>query len=176
VSAPVRRRLVIDADVLHGAGDPGTPSASGARRVAFLKAVFAICHRVAVPAELQDEWRRHSSAEAREWYVYMWSMGKVEPVVLRHDAALRERVLATAPTRNERAIMAKDWHLILAALQSDGLIVSCDGHARRHFHRAATDVPELSRLVWADPHEDGILEWLREGAPTVPERCLGYQR
>ena len=176
MSAPMRRRLVVDADVLYGAGQPGTPSDSGARRTKFLNAVLTICHHAVVSTELGREWEEHASKVAVEWWAPMVSWSKTDPPdALSGDDSLKERVLATTPTAAERAIMEKDWHLILAALQSDGLIVSCERKARRHFHRAARDVPELSRLVWVDPHEDDILEWLREGAPTVPERCLGYQ-
>ena len=175
MSASVRRRLVIDADVLRGAGQPGTPSESGAARLAFLNAVLSICHHAVVSAELGREWEEHASTAARQWWAAMVSRSKTDPpVALSGDDPLKERVLSTAPTSHERAIMEKDWHLILAALQSDGLIVSCERRARLHFSRAALQVAELRALVWADPHDPGVREWLQEGAPTVPEKCLGH--
>ena len=51
------RRLVIDADVLHSAGESVHPISSACRE--FLETVFDVGHYVVITDAIQEEWRRH---------------------------------------------------------------------------------------------------------------------
>ena len=74
----------------------------------------------------------------------------------------------TATTEKQAVIMEKDFHLLEAALATDGLIASLDRESRKLFERAARSVRRLRTLVWVDPTsvENDPIGWLKAGAPT----------
>ena len=69
--------------------------------------------------------------------------------------------------RDQRAIVAKDVHLIEAAFATDQLVTSKDESARGGVFKDASDgVVELKQIVWVNPTCDNEepIEWLRNGA------------
>lgn len=71
--------------------------------------------------------------------------------------------------------MEKDLLLILAALETDGLIASCDSKARALFVLAAVQIYDIRNIVWVNPNDvmDHCGEWLKSGARHAQERSLG---
>lgn len=104
----------------------------------------------------------------------MVSRKKWENVGDCYRQELREAVRESGlgPTQLEEA--EKDLHLIEAALEADGVVLSRDERARRLLGRFATSVPELGAVTWVNPDrdEERPREWLEAGAPLEPERAL----
>lgn len=169
------KRLVIDASVAFSAGKKGSGSRRSRRCRAFLEEVIRICHRVVMTGELSAEWRAHASPFAVDWLVQMKSRGKrIRVGEDVRDYELHASVQASRVADKNRKAMAKDLHLIEAALASDRLIVSCDDRARALFRGAAAHVPELRLVVWVNPEqtEEDAIRWLREGARSGRMRLL----
>lgn len=169
------KRLVIDASVAGatGAEDAIHPATKQCRQ--FLTAVLEICHRLVMTPEIADEWRRHQSPFTRRWRRRMTARKKVDPYDPPTDDALADRLRRLAFTDKEREAMSKDMLLIHAAMAADQRIVALDDKARRLFSRAAADVATLRNLVWVNPDgtDEGLLDWLKDGAPAEAERTLG---
>ena len=90
------------------------------------------------------------------------------------DNNLRKRI-DQAMHRDQRAIVAKDVHLIEAAIATDRLVTSKDESARGVFKDASNGVVDLQQIVWVNPtcdNEDPI-EWLQNGARAEAHRMLG---
>ena len=173
---PSRRTLIIDTDVLGGAGESGHLHAQ--KLWDFLRLVLDICHRAGVTAALEVEWRAHASKYAVTWQAAMAKRGK-RSLLHRSAARLRKRTLAAAGDPAVRAIMEKDWHLVEGALEADKVIVSCERQARLHFARAAATVADLRGLTWVDLNRcdpDEVKQWLHAGAAPWPEWMLAQSR
>ena len=72
-------------------------------------------------------------------------------------------------------MVAKDVHLVEAALATDRLITSQDERVRSALRTASNNVGELKRIVWVNPTrgDEKPVDWLREGAKTEERRLLG---
>ena len=90
------------------------------------------------------------------------------------DANLRRRIAATV-SATQRNDVAKDAHLLEAAIATDRLVSSRDDHARSVFRDVAVSVQELRPIVWINPTrcEESPLGWLLDGARAEPHRMLG---
>ena len=166
------RRLVIDADVAKSAGESEHLTSRACRK--FLEAVLNVGHRVVMTDAIREEWHRHMSPYSRKWQTRMWGRRRVDFIEGERDEQLRQRIDG-AVTRDQKAIVAKDIHLIEAAIATDRLITSRDKRARRAFGDAADAMSELRRVVWVDPTCDGEkpIDWLQNGAQAEARRRLG---
>jgi hypothetical protein len=176
MTAPSRKCLVIDADVMRAAGglDRDDPRSSGCSL--FLQAVLEVCHSVAVTDVILEEWEKHQSYFASTWETSMEQHRKRLDTTPAFSDDLRARIAATAPGEGERAILQKDMHLIEAALAADMVVVSLDITARYHFAHAAESVTELRELVWISPvqmSQCALRAWLEDGATPEEPMKLG---
>src|SRR5690606_39247163 len=71
------RRIVVDASVARSAGSTEHPASVASRQ--FLQEMLAICHRVVMTDEIEQEWKRHRSGFATSWLATMRSKGKWSP-------------------------------------------------------------------------------------------------
>ena len=168
------RRLVIDADVVHSAGEMEHPISSACRR--FLETVLDVGHQVVITDAILAEWHHHMSRYSRRWRRQMYGRRRVYRIdqAKERDNNLRNRIDQTVH-RNQRAIVAKDVHLIEAAIATDRLVTSKDGSARGVFKDASDGVVELQQIVWVNPTCDNEkpIEWLENGARAEAHRMLG---
>ena len=168
------RRLVIDADVVHSAGETEHPVSSACRR--FLETVLDVGHQVVMTDAIMAEWRHHMSRYSRRWRRQMYGRKRVYRIEMEkeRDDNLRGRIDA-AVHRDQKAIIAKDVHLIEAAIAMDQLVTSKDESARDAFKDASNGVVELKQIVWVNPTGDNEkpIEWLQNGARAEARRLLG---
>ena len=168
------RRLVIDADVVHSAGETAHPISSACRR--FLETVLEVGHQVVMTDAILAEWRNHLSKYSRRWRRRMYGRRRVYRIEKDHerDNNLRNRI-DQAVHRDQRAIVAKDVHLIEAAIATDRLVTSKDESARRAFKDTSNGVNELKQIVWVNPtrDEETPIDWLQNGARAEAHRMLG---
>ena len=78
-------------------------------------------------------------------------------------------------SQDQQAMVAKDVHLVEAALATDRLITSQDERVRSVLRTASNNVGELKRIVWVNPirGDETPTDWLRDGAKTEEHRLLG---
>ncbi len=166
------RRLVIDADVVHSAGETEHPISSACRK--FLETVLDARHCVVMTDAILEEWRRHMSRYSRRWRRRMYGRRLVIQIEVNEDEILRGRIGA-AVHRDQKAIVAKDVHLIEAAIATDRLVTSKDESARKAFNDASDGVVELKQIVWINPICVDVepIKWLKNGAPDEKHRRLG---
>lgn len=168
------RRLVIDADVVRSAGESEKPISSACRT--FLDTVLNMGHHVVMTQAIREEWRHHMSNYSRKWQTRMWGRRRVASIEGERDEQLRARIDGVV-TRDQKAVVAKDIHLIEAAVATDQLVTSQDKGARRAFGDAAAVVRELRQVVWVNPTRDDEkpIDWLENGAQDEASRRLGAQ-
>ncbi len=168
------RRLVIDADVVHSAGETEHPISSGCRR--FLETVLDAGHQIVMTDAIMTEWRNHLSRYSRRWRKQMYGRRRVYQIEKEkeRDNNLRKRI-DRAVHKNQKAIVAKDAHLIEAAIATDRLVTSRDESVRGVFKGASDQVSDLKQIVWVNPtrDEETPVEWLQNGARAEAHRMLG---
>ena len=166
--------LVIDASVARAAGGEGAKHPTARHCRDFLGAVLRICHHAVLTAAGLAEWKKHRSRFARLWLASMYAKRKVDLAGEVMDAALKGKILDTAASEKERAAMAKDLHLLDAALQTDRIVVSLDDAALGIFAKTSERVGEIREIVWINPARaaDGVIEWLEENTPAEEGRKL----
>lgn len=169
------RRLVIDADVARSAGVSEHPISSACRK--FLETVLKVGHHVVMTDEIKKEWDAHMSKKySRIWLTRMLDSRRVDRIEKEkeRDENLRKMIDEVIP-RDQRDTVAKDVHLIEAAIATDRLITSRDETARKAFGNASANVSELKQIVWVNPTQDGEkpIDWLRDGAKAEAHRQLG---
>jgi hypothetical protein len=174
------RQIVVDADVLQSAGEGG---AAGSRQAAsrdFLQAFLEDSDHCAVRTpELWSEWTKHWSKLARIWYRSLEAKKRVIRVTPTREVATQvAEVEATAPRENDRLALAKDGHLMRAALSTDRRIVSFDETVRQLAQSSCKSCKHLREVIWVNPNSqsENALGWLRSGAPDEPVRRLGGKR
>ena len=166
------RKLVIDADVGHSAGESEHPMSRACRL--FLEAVRKVGHHVVMTTEIRDEWRRHQSGFSRKWLTRMVGGRSVHWCKAPRDDNLRSRI-ASAVAEDRQPAAEKDAHLLEAALSTDRLVASRDETARGIFRDASGSVRELKPITWVNPTRsaDDPIRWLEGGARSEAWRRLG---
>lgn len=166
------RRLVIDADVVRSAGESEKPTSSACRK--FLAAVLNVGHHVVMTHAIKKEWRCHMSNYSRKWQTRMWGRRRVVSIEGERDEQLRARIDGVV-MQDQKMVVAKDTHLIEAAVATDQRVTSRDKGARRAFGDAADVVRELRQVVWVNPtkKKEKPIDWLQNGAPDEAWRRLG---
>ncbi|MBM4037716.1 MAG: hypothetical protein FJ290_04305 [Planctomycetes bacterium] len=167
------RRLVVDASAAFRAGER---TADANRIRDFLVETRRICHRVVMSPAILGEWDQHASPFARGWLTLMRSLGKeaLAPLDTAESRSLGSAFAAMSLPDKARERMAKDLPLVDAALNTDGLMVSCDDEARGLFQAATPQIKGLRRIVWVNPaaESEDALGWLRAGARADRKRRL----
>ena len=168
------RRLVIDADVVHSAGETEHPISSACRR--FLETVLDVGHHVVMTDAILAEWHDHMSRYSRRWRRQMYGRRRVYRIEKdeERDNDLRSRI-DQAVHRDQRTIVAKDVHLIEAAIATDRLVTSRDESSRGVFKDASDQVSDLKQIVWVNPtcNNETPIEWLENGVRAEAHRLLG---
>ena len=166
------RRLIVDADIVGSASETRHPISSSCRK--FLLAILEARHCVVITDEIHSEWNRHLSKYSRRWLTSIHARRLFWRSKGAPDKHLRARILATAPA-TERDSVAKDVHLVEAAIDTDFVVTSQDEEARSAFSRASVDVRELRSVMWVNPtiREERPVCWLLSGAVAERHRQLG---
>ena len=166
------RQLVIDADIVNSASEAKYPISSTCRR--FLDTVLDVGHHVVMTKAIREEWHRHMSRYSKRWRRRMWARKRVVKIIGERNEILRGRISASV-SQDQQAMVAKDVHLVEAALATDQLITSRDERVRSALRTASNNVGELKRIVWVNPTrgDEKPIDWLRDGAKTEEHRLLG---
>ena len=166
------RQLVIDADIVNSASEAKYPISSTCRK--FLDTVLDVGHHVVMTNAIREEWHRHMSRYSRRWRRRMWARKRVVKIIGERDETLRGRIDASV-SQDQQAMVAKDVHLVEAALATDRLITSQDERVRSALRTASNNVGELKRIVWVNPtrSDEAPIDWLRDGAKIEEHRLLG---
>ena len=170
--------LIIDCGIAHAAGpeDAKHPTSKHCRD--FLLAVRSICHRIGMSESVAAEWKRHRSGFSRRWLRSMEAKKKVIRLPSSEVALLRGSLDQSATSDNGRDAMAKDAHLLEAALGADQRIASLDETVRALFSDAATNVRQLRGIIWINPDTEfeASMDWLQRGAPLDKDLQLSSSR
>lgn len=171
--------IVIDACIARAAGE-SDPDARRCRET--LDGVANHGHKMAMSKPLQDEWLKsrsqhlepysqYASMYAFTWFVKMRSEKRIIWVELEQASELRERILEVVDDQ-DREQVDKDCYLVETAWASDRRVLSEDRRIHGHFSRLGQTVKELCEILWLNPRQDHVLDWLREGAPDRREYRL----
>lgn len=173
--------LVIDASVLHSAGETEHPVSSACRE--FLERVPQASLGVISTPELRQERNRHASRYSSRWFSNMVATKRMVYVSDPTDPTLRTHLSECAEQRSANAeqeaslarALTKDACLVEASNTCDKApISSLDDRMRDHLRACAPWVPEVRHVVWVNPTnaDEKPLDWLDAGAPRAPGRML----
>ncbi len=168
----ISKVLVVDANILRGAGPKHSvhPSSTACRET--LMAIYRICHRVTVTSEIEIEWNKHEGNFARAWRTWMALKGKIISSKSFASNKLKDKI-AKCLSESEVATLEKDMRLLEAALHADGIVISLDDRTKNKLHRAV-EVVALKKVCWENPADDieKTLSWLESGAKYDRKRCI----
>jgi hypothetical protein len=160
---------VVDADILRSAGELGEHTSRPVRCSNFLTVLAASGHSVVITAEILGEWRRHRSRFGATWLRTMFARRRVAKVVAV-DSGLAACADAAKLSNRRKAEVAKDAHLLGAALATDSVLTSLDEAARANVLTIikAGHCKHLSAVTWVNPEKDSdAVSWLQDGAPSA---------
>lgn len=168
------RRLVVDADVAQSAGESSAERSRLCREL--LSAIGSSLHRVVLSEKGDEEWRVHQSTYSRIWLRAMEVSGQVVRVKAHLPPEIEAAVLELFESARRTGV-AKDLHLIAAALETDRIVLSNEVRARRAMGEAARAVPDFATIHWANPTDpaDSAIAWVADGARDEPSRQLGFK-
>ena len=166
------RRLVVDADVVGSATETKHPVSSACRR--FLMTMLEVRHCVVITDDIKAEWRRHQTKFSRTWLRRRYARKLVRDDYFGPNVHFRAGILAFVPV-SKRSVVAKDLHLVEAAIATDFLVASQDETVRSAFRCVSVNVQQLQQVVWVNPtiREERPILWLRSGARPEAHRQLG---
>jgi hypothetical protein len=131
-------------------------------------------HTVVLSPEGSKEWRKHASGFSRRWLVEMFARRQVLRVE-SGESLIGSRLSRLPLSASALRAIAKDIHLLEAALATDRIVISRDEEVRRLFREACGEVREIRQVSWANPEieVEGVADWVREGARAEAKRRLG---
>ena len=170
------KRLVVNASVARAAGGVDATDSISINCTKFLE-IFRddSPHYIVMTSELSEEWDEHQSNFAAEWLGNMIATRRFHYIELPQNRALYDKIEATAVHEKDINAMLKDFHLLVAALETDQTIISLDETIRRLFKRASQQVGEIRDIIWVNPdrtEEEQPITWLQNGASPEPHRQL----
>lgn len=181
--SPKRYALVINTSVVRAAGESNNPTSRNCRET--LNTVEKLGYRIAMCKELEEEWKRrdpkrpagvwpfYASSRAMRWYTQMQARGRVLRINLPQNSPLRQLVSNQAQmlwpgTRQ----VEKDLFLIELALATGRRVISLNEKQRKQFSQIAKHIQEIASVLWLNPDQENVPEWLRNGAPDEPQYRL----
>lgn len=170
------RVVVVDTDVVSAANSRPSRDPRPIQCAKVLRAILEICHRVVWTSFFKEEWSRHRSEFAAQWYYQMRNRRKLVEGLTEDpgfERSLRKGIAALPASRRE--VAEKDLPLVMAALAADHVILSLDKPARLVYSHLASDLPVLRSITWVNPEVNDCLVWLQEGAPAWHDCQLGFK-
>ena len=166
------RQLVVDADIAQSAGVSLADRSRLCREL--LNAIRASLHIVVLSRQGEEEWLAHRSIYSATWFRAMEVSGQVVRVEGRLPPEVEVTVLEQFESARQPGV-AKDLHLIGAALETDRIVLSNDDRARRAMRDAAALVPDIATIHWANPTnvEEDAAAWVTAGATDEPSGSSG---
>jgi len=164
------KRLVIDSTIMQAAGSTETT-----RSRALLEAVRASSHSLVASEALYREWSEHLTPFSMTWLVEMIKRRRVDSIGEVHEEALRAQLARCYPDEQHRVKpMLKDVHLLEAALGRGMRVLALDEKVRAHFRGVVDAVPQIGRVLWANPdiEREGVIPWVEAGVPREAVRQL----
>ncbi|HEY6921968.1 MAG TPA: hypothetical protein VI653_00755 [Steroidobacteraceae bacterium] len=126
---------------------------------------------------LREEWHKHAGRNKvfMRWLRQMFGRKKVDRLHLGDISELTGKIVQHGATEEEREQMAKDVHLLAAALRGNLCILSMDDRARRCYRKAARSIDSIADICWVNPanETEHVISWLAAGAPAETHRQLG---
>jgi hypothetical protein len=180
-TARISKLLVVDASVVAAAGGEKATDPVPAHARDALKAILTICHRVYLSVELRQEWRNHRSWFAQRWWRQMYARRKIVDRAPPSCAAILEDIRSfPSITQSDVDAVAKDIHLIAAALAADHAILSWDNRVAAAIRKVCADTGTMTsktvaHVLWINPisDRDALHAWLSETGPVQPNWRLG---
>jgi hypothetical protein len=111
-----------------------------------------------------DEWKAHRSSFSHGWLTSMFA----RKLVVRGTYADHAKTIAAARLTLDAAsaeAVAKDAHLVGAALATDDRVLSRDEAVAVLLASLISEVAELAKIHWANPTHTQCSAWLQDGAP-----------
>ncbi|MEX0716424.1 MAG: hypothetical protein WD066_07555 [Planctomycetaceae bacterium] len=172
MTASAARRIVVDTDIAHAAGESGDARSIACRR--FLEVMRDVRHHLATSREVFDEYREHQSRFFKKWLRSMFSRklhARVEPGSVEDIRTALEQLDVLS---RDRQATIKDLHVVATAFEADRLVASMDETARRCFSAATVTAARLKEIAWVNPtlEADEPVEWLEAGAKNEHFRRL----
>jgi cytochrome c553 len=178
--------IVVDASIARAAGTTDAPTSSNCRDFLFGLRDATQCHCVFSP-ELRDEWKKHASVLSAKWQNSMLSRRRVTHLPAAKNDQLQAHLNKCAGTISGQAdialklkvstALAKDAHLVEAAIQAGNRVASLDEALRSYLQVCARTHANLKRIAWVNPNnaDEQASDWIQAGAPLDRHRKLGHQ-
>lgn len=178
--------IVVDASIARAAGTTDAPTSSNCRDFLFKLRDATQCHCV-FSAELRDEWKRHASFLSAKWQTSMYSRRRVTNLSEASNDQLRTHLNECAgaiagqadEARHKKiyAALAKDAHLVEAAILAGNRVASLDDTVRGYLKVCAKTHASLKRIAWVNPinADEQVSDWIQAGAPLDRHRKLGHK-
>jgi len=172
------KQLVLDASLALGSNDHMfNPVGDGAGdwNRKCLTAVWEEEHVAVFNRQLLGEWRDHASTSANAWLQKMTQKSRTVAEEGDHFSGLLQPACDCLPSAEEKADLAKDFHLVQSALATGQLILSNEVRFPRYVTQACEAVPKLAELYYGNPGIEGedCRLWIKAGADKEPNRRIG---
>ncbi len=163
-------RLVVDTDVVQSASETEAPRSKNCRIT--LITIQKEGHSVVITNDISEEWRRHNSRYGRTWLVSMYARKRVFRVNTTPSEELRLAISDSNEIDSKRQAMAKDVHLLEAAMATDQKVLSLDDTVRKLFSKLCHQYSPIRVVFWLNPdtQNERVVEWLK----LVPEYDQDY--
>jgi len=167
------KSIVVDASVARASGKETATHPQAIHCRDILQAIRTAGHALVLTPMIAQEWNDHQSNFARQWRANMMAKKQIALPKVEADERLREKLIAGASDTMTVEIL-KDCHLLEAAGATDNTIIALDETMREQFATQCGQVSEIAPILWANPSEEGITDWVLEGAKAQPQKRLCY--
>lgn len=141
--------LVVDASVIHAAGEKDHPVSKSCRET--LLDIKKVCHHIVMTPAIQAEWKEHASRFAYKWWRSMVACRKVKMVQDTHFKLPPTDI--TCLNTEENTSLQKDAHLLEGAFEGDGIIISLDDNAAKIWDKCHKHIQLPKAIKWISPFQ-----------------------
>lgn len=173
--------IVVDTDIVRAASDDmsNNDNKITAKQCSlFLLTMQEQKLELVFSQQIYEEWKKkrenekqYMSCFSANWLASMYARKLVRNVTPQ-QSGLKDKVLQEFKLEEEKSDVSKDFHLIEAALAADKTIASCNDKERDKFKQVS--IEQIKNIVWRNPKDEDVIEWLKEGAPPKDEYKLGF--
>jgi len=143
------RLLVVDASVIHAAGEKDHPISKSCRET--LLNIKEVCHHIVMTPDIRAEWKKHANKFSWKWWRGMVARRKEENVKDVHSRF--ETADIACLNYKEKECLQKDAHLLEGAFEGDGIIISLDDEAARIWDKCHKHIHVPKAVKWISPFQ-----------------------
>lgn len=173
----MKKRLVIDADIMRASKDPEECNEGDHYRSKICGSTLDEIKKnkllIVINRKIIKQWKDNNSRYASRWVTAMLSSELYFKQDYSGDLEITIQTII-GMQRSKKKLLLKDAHLLEAAYKTDYLLLSMDGNTMNLVMIHLVDCYSIADIMWINPENDtyDCISWIQNGAEYDSSKCF----